>query len=54
MAARDKRQEAGDKARDPRERQPSPLDHHRGSREELTPVVRGDEAKHDDSAPQGD
>jgi len=54
MAARDKREETGDQAGDPREGQPSPLDHHRGRREELTPVVRGDQTKQDDSSSEGD
>jgi len=54
MAARDKREDSGERSGDPTEREPSPLDHHRGRREELTPLVRGDDSKPDDSSAERD
>lgn len=44
MAARDKREDAGDQAGGKGDRDRSPLDHHLGHREELTPLRPGDEA----------
>jgi hypothetical protein len=47
MAARDKREETGEKAGDHGDRDLSPLDHHLGHREEPIPLGPGDEPETD-------